>query len=467
MEDEKVFPKSFLWGASTSAFQIEGAYLEDGKGLSTTDCRQVPEGVADSKIASDHYHHVDEDLQLMKELGIGIYRFSFSWARIMPDGKHVNEKGLQFYDKIIDGCIEKGILPFPTLYHFEMPQALVDAYGGWKSRECIEDYLTYAGICFERWKDKVPYWATINEQLIVSAASDLNGNKESDANQKIKDMYQMSYHMSLAEKQAIALLNKVDPNAKIGVVCSMQVIYPATSDPKDIQASYDAQDMLQHMFLDMSVYGRYPQRVVNYLKENGLFPDVLPQDKAILTKSKPDFIGVNYYASNCVKAKDFTEDERKLPPFYRNSLFSMAKNEYLKKTEWMEYGIDPEGLGIGIRQLYERYHLPIMITENGMAYTDQLVDGKVEDDYRIEYLKEHMNICYDLIQQGYPLIGYCPWSLIDVLSSHQGFAKRYGLIYIDRSDTDIKTCKRIPKKSFYWYQKLIQENMNKGEMKNE
>ena len=456
MKDKKTFPESFLWGASTSAFQIEGAYLEDGKGLSTTDCRNVPEGIADGKVASDHYHHVDEDLQLMKDLGIQIYRFSFNWARIMPDGKHVNEKGLQFYDHIIDTCIKNGIIPFPTLYHFEMPQALVDAYGGWKSRECIDDYVNYASICFKRWKDQVPYWATINEQLIASAASDLNGNKESS--QKIKDMYQMSYHMSLAEKKAMKLLKQISPNTTVGVVCSMQVIYPASSKPEDIQAAYDAQDMLQNMLLDMSVYGRYPQRVTHYLKENELYPITEVQDEEILTSSKPDFIGVNYYASNCVKAKDITEDESKLPPFYRNQLFSMASNEHLKKTKWMEFGIDPKGLEIGIQQLFERYHLPVMITENGLAYSDELKDGKIEDDYRIEYLKEHMEVCHDLIKQGYPLFGYCPWSLIDVLSSHQGFAKRYGLIYIDRSDTDVKECKRIPKNSFYWYQKTIKEN---------
>ena len=168
--------------------------------------------------------------------------------------------------------------------------------------------------------------------------------------------------------------------------------------------------------------------------------------KEILTSSKPDFIGVNYYASNCVKAKDITEDEVNCHHFIAINYSPMASNEHLKKTKWMEFGIDPKGLEIGIQQLFERYHLPVMITENGLAYSDELKDGKIEDDYRIEYLKEHMEVCHDLIKQGYPLFGYCPWSLIDVLSSHQGFAKRYGLIYIDRSDTDVKECKRNTKK---------------------
>ena len=458
MSERKAFPKDFLWGASTSAFQIEGAYLEDGKGLSSTDCRTVPNGIADSKVASDHYHHYIEDIALMKELGINIYRFSFSWARIMSDGWHVNEKGLAFYDKIIDTCLAQGIQPFPTLYHFEMPQALIDEFGGWKSRKCIDAYIKYADVCFNRWADKVTYWATINEQLIAAAASDLNGNKEQDATQKLKDMYQMSYHMSLAEKIAMQHLKALQPNAHIGVVCSMQVIYPQTSHPKDIQAAYDAQDMLQHMFLDMSVYGRYPQRVINYLKAKNFYPLTEAQDEEILQAACPDFIGVNYYASNCVKAKVRGEDESKLPPFYRNELFSMAINDHLERTKWMEFGIDPDGLSIGIQQLYERYHLPMIITENGLAYSDEIKDGKIEDDYRITYLQKHIEQCHTLIEEGYPLFGYCPWSFIDVLSSHQGFGKRYGLVYIDRSDIDIKTCARIPKKSYTWYQTIIKQN---------
>lgn len=458
MKEKKRFPDNFLWGASTSAFQIEGAYLEDGKGLSTTDCRKVPQGIADSKVASDHYHHYKEDIALMKQLGIRVYRFSFSWARIMPDGWHVNEAGLRFYDEIIDECIKNEILPFPTLYHFEMPQALVNEFGGWKSRKCVDAYLAYAKVCFTRWKHKVRYWATINEQLIASAASDLNGNQEKDPIKKLKDMYQMSYHMSLAEKKAMKLLKELDEEAKMGVVCSMQVIYPASCDPRDMQAANDAQDLLQHLFLDMSVYGRYPLRVTHYLKKKGFYPDTKEEDEIILKSISPDFLGINYYASNCVKAKDLKEDESKLPPFYRNELFSMAKNESLQRTKWMEFGIDPTGLSIGIRQLYERYHLPMIITENGLAYSDELVNGQVEDDYRILYLKAHIEECYQLIKEGYPLFGYCPWSLIDVVSSHQGFLKRYGLIYIDRNETECKTCTRIPKKSYTWYQSVIKNN---------
>lgn len=446
--------KEFLWGASTSAFQVEGAYNEDGKGLATTDVRKVPEGIADTSIAADHYHHLDEDIQLMKELGINIYRFSFNWSRIMSDGHQVNEKGLQFYDKLIDDCIENGIIPFPTLYHFEMPQALVDEFGGWKSRKCIDAYVAYAKVCFERFKEKVKRWGTINEQLIVTAASDLNGNHELDHEIKMKNMYQMSYHMSLAEKKVFKLLKEIIPDGVIGPVCSMQVVYPETPAPEDILAAKDAQDLLQNMFLDMTVFGRYPLRVSNYLKQKGYYPETEPDDE-VLKKYLPDFIGINYYASTCIRALKENDDTSKLPPFYRNDLFTLGTNKFLTKTKWMEFGIDPEGLYIGIRDICERYQLPVMITENGMASSEALVDGKIHDEYRIDYLKRHIEQCQRLIEEGYPLLGYCPWSLLDLVSSHQGFSKRYGLIYVDRNDKEIKECKRIPKDSYYWYQNVI------------
>lgn len=455
----KHMPDDFLWGASTSGFQVEGAYKEDGKSLATTDVRKVPEGVANNFVASDHYHHLEEDVKLMKELGINVYRFSFQWSRVMKDGHDVNQKGLEFYDKLIDLCLQNNIIPFPTLYHFEMPQALVDEFGSWKDRQCIKAYEDYAKVCFEHFKDRVKMWGTINEQLIVTAASDLNGNHEADFHQKMKDMYQMSYHMSLAEKKVILLFKDMIPDGKIGPVCSMQVVYPESSSPQDILAAKDAQDMLQNMFLDMSVYGHYPLRVWNYLKMKGYAPVQDKGDEKILTSCQPDFIGINYYASTCIRALKEGEDNSKLPPFYRNELFTLGNNQYLTKTKWMEFGIDPEGLYIGMRDIYERYHLPMIVTENGLAYSDELEGNAIHDDYRIDYLQRHIEQCQRFVEEGYPLLGYCPWSLLDLVSSHQGFAKRYGLIYVDRTDTDVKECHRIPKDSYYWYQNIIK---NKG-----
>lgn len=447
--------ENFYWGASTSAFQVEGGYEEGGKGLATTDVRRVPEGIADSKVASDQYHHLLEDVELMDELGINLYRFSFNWTRIMGDGYQVNQEGIEFYNQLIDACLKKGITPFPTLYHFEMPQAFVEDFGGWRSRKCIDLFVKYAEVCFENFGDRVKLWGTINEQLIATAASDLNGNHESDPNKKMKQMYQMSYHMSLAEKKAIARFREIVKNGKIGPVCSMQVVYPETPAPADILASKNAEDFLQNCFLDMSVLGHYPKSYQYYLTKKGWFPETNPDDDEILRQNKPDLIGINYYASTCIRSLKPKEDTSKLPPFYRNELFTLGTNTYLEKTKWMEFGIDPEGLYIGMRDVYERYGLPMIVTENGLAYSDVLEEGQVHDEYRIEYLNRHIEQCERFIAEGYPLLGYSPWSLLDLVSSHQGFRKRYGLIYVDRTDTDCKLCARIPKDSFYWYQNRI------------
>lgn len=446
---------SFLWGASSSGFQCEGAWDLDGKAPATTDMRQVPEGVADNHIASDHYHHMEEDIALMKDMGMKVYRFAFQWSRIMGEGDAPNPAGIAFYESLINECLANGIEPFPTLYHFEMPQSLVDRYGGWKSRKCIDDFVRYAKTCFETFGDRVKMWGTINEQLIACSASDLNGNKEKDPHQKLRDMYQMAYNMSLAEKKVIRLFHEMVPDGKIGPVCSMQVVYPETPSPDDILAARDAQDFLQNMYLDMSVFGTWPQSVKNYLHKKDLFPETKPEDEAILKADQPDLIGVNYYASTCIRARRPEDDVFHLPPFYRNELFTLGTNDYLPKTKWMEFGIDPQGLYTGIRDIYERYHLPVIVTENGLAVSEQPTDGRIHDSYRIDYLREHIRQVKKLSLEGYPVLGYCTWSFMDLVSSHQGFAKRYGLVYVNRTDTDIKDCARIPKDSYYWYQGVI------------
>lgn len=456
-KSELKFPNDFLWGVSTSAFQVEGGHNEGGKGVATSDIRTIPKGLSDNLVASDHYHHWEEDIDLMKELGIKIYRFSFMWSRIMPDGWTINDEGLKFYDQLIDKLLESNIIPFPTIYHFEMPQALVDEFGGWQSRKCIEAYVKYANVCFNHFKDKVKMWATINEQMCASAPGDFNGNVGNSDDESQRISFLMSYHMSLAEKLAMRDFRKIIPDGKIGPVCAIQVVYPKTSSPEDTIASNDASDIMQWSYLDMSVRGRYPVSVVNYLKKKGYMPPVMEGDEEILSLAKPDFIGINYYQSLCVRKKQECDDNSLQPPFFQNDNFFVDTNDNLVKTEWMKFGIDPEGLYTGMRDIYERYLLPIIITENGMAYSDELVDGKVHDDYRIDYLTRHLKMCQRFIDEGYPLIGYSPWSFMDLVSSHQGFMKRYGLVYVNRTDTDLKDLKRIPKDSFYWYQKVIKK----------
>lgn len=457
MEIKNKFPNHFLWGASTSAFQVEGGFKE-GRGIANSDMRYVPSGLADYKIASDHYHHVKEDVHLMKELGIKVYRFSFFWSRIMPDGENVSEEGLRFYHELIDELIDNGIQPFPTLFHFEMPYALIEKFGGFKSRECVDAYEKYARICFKEFGHKVKIWATINEQMCATAPGDMNGNTEKDPYLQQKNLYQMSYHMSLAEKKAIAAFRDIIPDGKIGHVVAMQVIYPATSHPLDIQAAQNAQDQIQWSFLDFSIRGQYSSHFTTFLKKQNLYPIMELEDQQYFN-NKPDFIGVNYYASCTVRAKKKDDDDSKMPPFYQSQQFMVVENKYIQTTEWMHFGVDSEGLYTGLREIYDRYQLPMIITENGMAYTDQVEkDGTIQDNYRIDYLKQHIEKCLQFVSEGYPLIGYCMWSFLDVVSSHEGFNKRYGLVYVDRTNDNPKSCKRIKKQSFYWYKDVIKNN---------
>ena len=240
-----IFPTNFLWGASTSAFQVEGGYNEGGKGVATTDLGARRPGIADNKVAADHYHHWKEDVDLMAELGLKVYRMGFAWSRIMPDATCTpNLEGLAFYDRLIDYLLEKGIEPLVTLYHFECPQALVDAFGGWLDRKMIDAYLKYAEVCFTHFKGRVKRWVTVNEQLIATAAGIMNGNFEQDKQKNLQNIYQMSYHVSLAEHRAISLLRQIDPEAQIGPVCAIQVVYPQSSRSEDILAAENAEGVL-------------------------------------------------------------------------------------------------------------------------------------------------------------------------------------------------------------------------------
>ena len=450
----KYFKDNFLWGASTSAFQVEGGYDEGGRGLATTDVQKIPDGQADTKIAADHYHHWREDVSLMTELGLKTYRMSFSWSRIMPDETLTpNPEGLAFYDQLIDALVENGIEPLVTLYHFECPQALVDAFGGWKSRKMIDAYTAYAEVCFTHFKGRVKKWVTVNEQLIAVAAGNLNGNREKDPVKYMKDMYQMSYHISLAEHKTFSLLKRIDPEAMIGPVCAIQVVYPLTSKPEDVEAAWQAEELM-----DMSVRGEYSPFITSYLKQHDYYPETDREDVSVLKGSSPDFIGINYYFSICAKQKTGPLDYNQ-PPFWVSDLYDVCENPYLQKTEWMKMGIDPEGLRTGMEKVYQRYQLPMIITENGIAVSETPDEaGKIDDHYRIDYLHAHLEQVYRMLQEGIDIMGYCPWSFVDVLSSHQGFSKRYGLVYVDRTETDPKQCSRIRKNSFYWYQNVIRHN---------
>ncbi len=465
----KGFPEGFLWGASTSAFQVEGAWDEDGKGMSVADYNSFKRSdrQADTKTASDFYHHWKEDIDLMAELGLQLYRFSFSWARIIPDGDgEINPAGLAFYHDVVDYLTEKGIRPFVTLYHFDLPYALAEKYNGWEDRRCVDAFERYARICFEEFGSQVKYWQVINEQnLMIRVDERMNINIE-DNHEADRVRAQMDYHMFLAHALAVKACHEIVKDGKIGPAVSSTCTYPLTNKPEDVWAARMNDYMKTVYCLDMHYYGEYSGIYMRYLKERDIVPKMEEGDREILKYGRPDYIAFNYYRTLCASYLPADEEHPVGMRVYRGNEVDFdqygycrdEKNENLKASE---YGaqIDPNGLRIVLNDYYARYHLPMIITENGLGTADVLTeDGKVHDDYRIDYLREHVRACQLAIEDGVEMIGYSPWSFEDLLSSHQGFRKRYGFVYINREDMDEKDLRRIPKDSFYWYQNVIRTN---------
>lgn len=457
----KEFPQDFLWSASTSAYQVEGAYNEDGKGLSIQDLHHPTNGITDFKVASDHYHRFKEDVALMAKLGLKAYRFSISWSRVLPEGKgEINEKGIEFYDQLINELIKCHIEPVVTIYHFDLPLALYNR-GGWNNRETIDAFVEYSKILFERFGDRVKYWLTINEQnVMINHPNAMNPGKIPTK----KELYQQCHNMFVASAKATILCHEIVENGKIGPAPNITAIYPEKCNPSDVIASDNWESIRCWLYLDIAVYGRYNSLVWAYLEEKGWTPTIEEGDMEVIEKAKPDYLGVNYYATATVAAakNDGTDcqprngDQQIM--LGEEGVYRAAQNNYLEQTEfgWM---VDSIGMRVTLRRIYDRYHLPILITENGLGAKDVLTeDGQIHDDYRIDYLKRHFHQARLALTDGVDLIGYCPWSFIDLVSTHQGYQKRYGFVYVDREENDLKEMKRYEKDSFKWYQEVIKEN---------
>ena len=463
------FPNNFLWGASSSAFQIEGGWDEDGKGMTVADYNSFKRSdrQADSKVASDFYHHWKEDIALMKELGMKIYRFSISWARIIPDGDgDINPKGIQFYHDVIDALCEAGIQPFVTLYHFDLPYALVKKYNGWEDRRCVYAFEKYAKICFAEYGAQVKYWQVINEQNLMIRVDERMNIEEPDAWKADRMRAQMDYHMFLAHALAVKACHEIIPDGKIGPAVSSTCTYPLTNKPEDIWAAKMNDYMKTVYCLDMHYYGEYSGLYMHYLKERNIVPVMQEEDREILKYGRPDYIALNYYRTLCASYLPADEEHPAGMRVYRGNevdfdQYGCCRDEKNTNLKASEYGaqIDPMGLRIVLNDYWARYHLPLLITENGLGMADTLTeDGKIHDDYRIDYLREHVKACALAIEDGVELMGYSPWSYCDLLSSHQGFRKRYGFVYINREDMDLKDLRRIPKDSYDWYRNVIRTN---------
>lgn len=461
---QRPFPPGFLWGASTSAYQVEGAWDADGKGPSVMDARtEFPSGTADYTVAADHYHRYDEDVSLFAELGLRAYRFSIAWTRIVPDGDgEVNRAGVAFYHRLIDSLLAAGIEPIVTMYHFDLPQAL-QATGGWSDRRTVDAFERYARILAAEYGDKVRYWLTINEQNVMILFGSALGLPQPRGEEPQRELYQQNHHMLVAQARAMRAVHELAPGAKVGPAPNIACVYPASSDPLDVIAAEDFSAIRNWLYLDAAVHGRYNSLVWSYLGERGWRPHIEPGDMDDLAAGRPDLIAFNYYTSHTVGAP--RGDESDLGGSHDQHLligevgtYRGVTNPHLS-TNAFGWEVDPIGFRTTFRQLYDRYRLPLLVTENGLGGRDVLEeDGTVHDDYRVEYLREHIAQIRQAVSDGVDVLGYCPWAALDLVSTHQGMRKRYGFIYVDRDEEDLRSLRRHRKDSFHWYQRVIAAN---------
>ena len=471
------FSENFLWGGATSAHQVEGGYLDGGKLPSTADTLLHAEnGMAGfvrrfsgfgtieadefypSHQASDHYHHFKEDIALFAEMGFKSYRMSIAWSRIFPKGdeQEPNEAGLQFYDDLFDECLKYGIEPVVTITHYETPLHLATEYGGWQNRQLIDFYENYCRTIFTRYQKKVKYWMNFNEINTITIIPEFGAGfqldrEDSDRNQKI---YQASHHMFVASAKANKLCHEIIPDAKIGMMLAGMQSYPETCKPEDVWETMAHKDTT-FFYSDVMMNGKYPFYTKHLFKQLNVDLDVVEGDLALMAENPCDYLGFSYYMSNVVSAE----------PVNQGTVGNMSKgkvNPYLESSEW-GWQLDPIGLKNYMVELYTRYQKPLFIVENGLGAKDKLVEIEgqwtVEDDYRIDYLRQHIMQMAEAIEYGVELLGYTPWGCIDLVSASTGeMSKRYGFIYVDADDEGNGSLDRYKKQSFDWYKKVIATN---------
>lgn len=475
---EHNFPKDFLWGGATAANQLEGAYQEDGKGLSITDV--MPGGKDRLKVMNkpdfdfkihddqyfypnhigiDHYHHYKEDLALFAEMGFKCYRFSIAWSRVFPNGdeSQPNEAGLKFYDDLIDECLKYKIEPVITISHYEMPLNLVTTYGGWKNKKLVDFYETFAQTVLNRYYKKVKYWMTFNEinsaahfpvmsQGLVAA----NG-----ANDK-KNVFQAWHNQFVASSKAVKIGHELDPNLQIGCMILYATTYSYDSNPANQIATLKTNQENNLFCSDVQVRGHYPSYTKSLLAKYDLKVsdfDYTQDELDLIAKYPVDYIGFSYYMSTVeeVTKKDLAGAS--------GNLIGGVSNPFLKSSDW-GWQIDPTGLRIALNQLYDRYEKPLFIVENGLGAIDKPDENHyVADDYRIDYLRQHIEAIGDALDDGVDVMGYTPWGCIDLVSASTGeMSKRYGFIYVDEDNKGEGSFNRYKKQSFDWYKKVIETN---------
>ncbi|WP_203264571.1 6-phospho-beta-glucosidase [Streptococcus uberis] len=472
------FPKNFLWGGALAAHQFEGGVLETSKGLSVADVmtagahgvpRVITDGVLEGNyypnhVGIDFYHRYKEDIAMFADLGFKCFRTSIAWSRIFPNGdeREPNEEGLQFYDNVFDELLKYGIEPVITLSHFEMPYHIAKEYGGFMNRQTVDFFVKFAEVVFRRYKDKVKYWMTFNEiNNQMNYHNDIFGWTNSGAHfgdyeNPEEAMYICGHHTLLASALAVKVGKEINPDFLIGNMIAMVPIYPFSCRPEDVllasQAMHD-----RWFFCDVQVRGHYPAYALKMFERKGFNIQITEEDKAILANGKVDYIGFSYYMTNVVDSQKEMAD---LSKTIEASNPYNVKNPFIKESDW-GWAIDPIGLRYALNQFYERYELPLFIVENGFGAIDvKEEDGSVHDQYRIDYLKSHIQEMEKAINEdGVELMGYTPWGCIDCVSFTTGeMKKRYGFIYVDRNNDGSGTLERSKKDSYDWYKQVTASN---------
>lgn len=462
---------SFLWGGAVAAHQVEGGWRDGGKGINVSDIMTVGSHASPRKItpvidenefypnheAIDFYHRYKEDIALFKEMGFKCFRTSISWARIFPQGdeEQPNEAGLRFYDDLFDELLKNDIQPVITLSHFEMPYGLVTKYGGWRNRQLITFFERFARVCFERYKDKVKYWMTFNEinnqanyQSDISVLTN-SGILFQEGEDKEEIVYQASLYELIASAKAVKIAHDINPDFMVGCMMAMTPIYPYSCSPDDMLKAVGANHK-RFWYLDVHARGKIPAYMQSFFKRKGYHLDITEEDIATLKDGCVDYIGFSYYMSFTTKG-----DGNEYLDY--NEATDLCDNPNISKTKW-GWPIDAKGLRYTLNWLYDRYQLPTFIVENGFGAIDVLEDNnQVHDQYRINYLKEHIEQMKKAIEiDGVDVLGYTVWGCIDCVSFSTGeMKKRYGFIYVDKNNDGSGTLKRYKKDSFEWYKQVI------------
>lgn len=478
------FPEGFLWGGATAANQYEGGWQEGGKGVSVSDCarhhldidvtdykahnsittkdieealKSTDDSLYPKRHGAEGYSHYKEDIALFAEMGFKVYRLSIAWSRIFPNGddKEPNEAGLKYYDDVFDECLKYGIQPLVTMSHYEPPLNLVLNYDGWYSREVVDMFVRYVETICERYKDKVKYWLTFNEVDSMIRHPYTTGGLVEDRfpNKNFQEVvFQAMHHQFVASALATKICHEKIPGSKVGCMLTKLTYYPYTCKPEDVlQAQQDMRST--YCYSDTQVFGEYPAYLLSKFKNEGIHIQMEADDLKIMKQYPVDFVSFSYYSSSCV-----AKDEQGLKKTAANTMTAI-KNPYIPSSDW-GWQIDPIGLRVSLVDLYDRYRKPLFIVENGLGAKDELVNGTVEDDYRIEYFDAHFREMLNAIEiDGVDLMGYTSWGCIDIVSeSTKQMSKRYGFIYVDANDYGEGTYQRYKKKSFDWYKNVIKTN---------